>query len=97
MKLVKFTAEYSHQINEKVRKSWPAAWPAGMESGEVEDDVAFGARRAEAAQFAGETAEADEAWFAEQLKEVEAEEKARAKAAEKAARDRAKAESDPLI
>jgi hypothetical protein len=86
MRFVKFVAEYTHQINDRVSKTWPAGWPQDLKGGEVDDDVAFGARRAGAALFASDAEkEGDEAWFVETLKDVKAKEEAVVKAAAKAA------------
>jgi hypothetical protein len=48
---VKFQYEFSHQIDENTRKTWPADW-----FGEVSADVAKAARKAGSAVFYGEGA-----------------------------------------
>ena len=87
-KAVKFTTDYSHQLDLKFRKSWPVGW-----TGELDDDIALAARKFDAIEFAGTPAEVEEAeaWFAECLKAEKKAEKAAAAAAKKAGAD---AESD---
>ena len=55
---VRFQDEYTHRIDENTRKTWPVGW-----SGELNDEVAFAARKAGAAEFIGEGAAEAEAAF----------------------------------
>jgi hypothetical protein len=82
-KAVKFITEYSHQLDAKFRKSWPSGW-----TGELDDDIAFAARKISAIEFTGtsvEQVEEAEAWFADRLKMEKKAEKAAAAAAKKGA------------
>ena len=80
-KAVKFITEYSHQLDDKFRKTWPVGW-----TGELDDDIAVAARKFGAIEFAGTPAEVEdaEAWFADRLKMEKKAEKAAAAAAKKA-------------
>ena len=55
---VRFQSEFTHQIDENTRKTWPAEW-----FGEVSADVAKAARKAGSAIFYGEGAADAEAAF----------------------------------
>jgi hypothetical protein len=74
---VKFESEFTHQIDDNTRKTWPAEW-----FGEVSADVAKAARKAGSAIYFGEGAADAEAAFQADL-ETEAAEVAAAATADK--------------
>lgn len=67
MRVMKFSADFSFDIDAKIRKTWPVGWPVDMVGGEIPDAAAFAARKQGAAEFTGDDSQADEAWFQEQL------------------------------
>ncbi len=91
-KAVNFITEYSHQLDDKFRKTWPVGW-----TGELDDDIAVAARKFSAIEFTGtsvEQVEEAEAWFADRLKMEKKAEKAAAAAAKKAPEPEADAGAD---
>jgi hypothetical protein len=82
MASVKFEREFTHRVDDDTRKTWPMGW-----SGEVGDDVAKAARKAEAAAYWGEGAAENEAAY---QAELEAEAAAAADADKKAGKGKNK-------
>lgn len=70
---VRFTGEFTHRIDENTHKTWRESW-----SGEVSETVAFAARTAGLAVFAGEGAAENEAAYQAEIEALAAAEAAEA-------------------